>query len=281
MNAADVSAHANRIGHKADGSTVLDHAVRLGLMAYGLVHLLIGWVAVQLAFGDHEGSASSTGALSQLASTPVGGVLMWVVAAGFLALVVWQLIEAAAGHREYDGAKRWAKRAGSLGKVAIYGALGWSALRIALGGGSSGGSGGSGGGTDTLTSKLMSLPAGPLLVGLVGLGIIGYALRLVYQGLSEDFTEDLDVRGATGGRGRAVVTLGKVGHLAKGAALVVVGVLFGWAAWTHDPDKSGGLDQALREVLQQPFGAPLLVALGAGIACYGVYAFAWARHLDR
>jgi hypothetical protein len=61
----------------------------------------------------------------------------------------------------------------------------------------------------------------------------------------------------------------------------VVGGLFIWAAWTHDPQKSGGLDQALHKVLQQPFGAPMLVALGLGIACYGAYAFAWARHLDR
>jgi hypothetical protein len=34
-------------------------------------------------------------------------------------------------------------------------------------------------------------------------------------------------------------------------------------------------------VLEQPFGVPMLLVLAAGIACYGLFAFAWARHLDR
>jgi hypothetical protein len=58
-------------------------------------------------------------------------------------------------------------------------------------------------------------------------------------------------------------------------------VLFLYAAITHDPQKSGGLDEALRELLQKPFGAPLLVAVALGFACYGLFCFAWARHLDR
>ena len=277
MNAANVSAQADELGRKVDDSNALDHAVRVGLVAYGLVHLVIGVVAVQLALGSSQGSgsASSTGALSQMAKTPFGGVLMWVVAGGFGALVLWQLIEAVVGHREKDGKERLAKRAGSAMKVVLYGALGWSALKIAMGGGSSGG------GTDTLTAKLMSMPAGQILVGLVGVGVIGYALRLIYKGLSESFTKNLDVDGYTGGRGKAIITLGKVGYVAKGLALFVVGGLFIWAAWTQDPQKSGGLDQALHKVLQQPFGSPMLIALGLGLACYGVYAFAWARHLDR
>ena len=39
--------------------------------------------------------------------------------------------------------------------------------------------------------------------------------------------------------------------------------------------------QALHKVLQQPFGMPMLIAMGLGIGCYGLFCFAWARHLDR
>ena len=42
---------------------------------------------------------------------------------------------------------------------------------------------------------------------------------------------------------------------------MIVGGLFVYAAITHDAKKSGGLDQALFEVLDQPFGP---VLLGAG-----------------
>ena len=275
MTTGEVSAGAEELGRKAENSKVLDHAVRVGLVAYGIVHLLIAWVAIQLAFGDEAGSASSKGALSQLAKTPLGGTLLYVVAAGFGALVVWQLIEAVAGHRDKEGKKRVFKRLGSAFKVAIYGTLGWSALKIAMGGGSDGGS------TDTMTSKLMSMPAGQLLVGIVGLAVLAFALRLIYRGLSEDFADKLDIEGRLGHSGKAFLTFGKVGYVAKGLAFFVVAGLFLWAAWTHDPKKSGGLDQALHHLLQQPFGMPMLLALGAGIGCYGLFAFAWARHLDR
>lgn len=275
MNAGDVSAQAHRIGRKTDDSKALDHAVRVGIVAYAIVHLLIAWVALQLAFGDRSGSASSNGALSQMAQTPLGGVLMYVVAGGFAALVVWQLIEAAVGHRDEEGKKRVFKRLGSALKVVLYGSLGWTALKIAAGGGSDGG------GTDTTTAKIMQLPAGPVLVGLVGLAVLGYGGLLIYRGLSESFMEKLTAHGQSGETGKAFVVFGKAGYVSKGLALFAVAALFLWAAFTQDPKKSGGLDQALQKVLEQPFGSPILAVLAAGFACYGLFAFAWARHLDR
>ena len=275
MNAHDVAAQAERVGRKADGSSMLDHAVRVGIVAYGIVHLLIAWVAVQLALGSEQGSASSDGALSQMASTPVGGALLYVVAAGFGALVLWQLIEALGGHRDEEGAKRLAKQVGSGFKVVLYGVLGWSALKIAMGGGSDGG------GTDTLTARLMSMPGGQILVGLVGVGVLAYGGGLIYRGLSESFMDKLKAQGRSGNDGKAFRLFGKAGYVSKGVALFIIAGLFLWAAWTHDPKKSGGLDQALHQVLDQPFGMPMLLVLGAGIACYGLFAFAWARHLDR
>ena len=187
----------------------------------------------------------------------------------------WQLIEAFVGHRDEDGGKRVLKRLTSAGKAVIYGALGVSALKLALGSGTSNGK------TDTMTAKLMSMPGGQLVVGGVGVVILVVAGAHVYQGWTEKFTRKLDVEGHTGGSGTAIVWFGKVGHISKGVAFLVVGGLFVWAAWTHDPKKSGGLDQALHKVLQQPFGSPILAVIAVGIACYGLVCLAWARHLDR
>ena len=61
----------------------------------------------------------------------------------------------------------------------------------------------------------------------------------------------------------------------------IVGSLFLYAALTHDPKKSGGLDQALQTVLEQPFGQALLTAIAIGIAAYGLFCFARAKHLSR
>lgn len=275
MTAGDAVGKAHQAGRKADDSTTLDHAVRVGLISYGVVHLLIAWLAIQLAIGDSEGSASKSGALHELAAQPFGGILMWVVGLGFFALVLWQLIEALLGHREKDGTGRTLARLASAGRATVYAALGVSALKTAIGAGSGGED------TDTMTSRLMAMPFGPLLVGLVGLAIAGYAFASIYRGLSESFTEHLSGVGVGGSSGTAVVTLGKVGYVARGLAFLVVAGLFLWAAWTHDPERSGGLDVALKTVLQQPYGAAMLITTALGIGCFGVYCFAWARHLDR
>ena len=73
---------------------------------------------------------------------------------------------------------------------------------------------------------------------------------------------------------------GKMGYIAKGIAIGVIGVLFLYAAIDHSAKKSGGLDQALHKVLHQPFGPVLLFAISVGIGCYGLFCFARARHLS-
>ncbi len=157
----------------------------------------------------------------------------------------------------------------------VYAALAGSAFKTATGSGSGGG------GTDGMTSRLMSLPAGPLLVGAVGLAIIGIAGAIAYRGVAESFRDDMETDGQIGRDGGTYVLLGKVGHVTKGVAIAIVGALFLYAAFTHDPKKSGGLDQALHKLLDQPFGAPLLVVIALGFACFGLFCLAWARHLDR
>jgi hypothetical protein len=102
----NVSGQVEDAGRRADSSEWVDHVARAGLVAYAVVYLLIGWLAVQLAFGDREGKPSSSGAMHQLAEQPFGDVLIWVVSIGMFLLVVWQLLEAAFGHREEQGGKR-------------------------------------------------------------------------------------------------------------------------------------------------------------------------------
>ena len=255
-------------------SDALDHGVRLGLGAYGLVHLLVAYTAVRLAFGDHA-KADQQGALSTLARSPGGQLGLWVAAAGFFALVLWQAFEAVLGHQRDDGAWKAGKRVVSAGKAVVYLALGVTAVKKAAG--SSSGSSG----TDSTTARLMAAPGGQVLVGIVGLVILVIAGFLAWKGLTERFTKDLDSEAKLKSRRTPIVWLGRIGYTAKGLALGVVGVLFTAAAVRFEPKRSGGLDQALKTLLAQPFGPYLLLAVALGLGCFGLYCFAWARHLDR
>jgi hypothetical protein len=272
----DIAQQAGSAGRQAQNSEWMDRGIRAGLVAYGVVHLLIAWLALQLAFGEREGSASSSGALQQLAEQPFGMVMVWLVAIGMILLVLWRGLEAAQGHQDKDGAELWRKRASSILKAVLYGAIAVSAIRVATGSGSSGK-----GGTDSTTARLMNLPAGQAIVVAVGLAIIGYGGYQIVKAWTEKFAKELDAEGKSGAAGSAYLLFGKIGHAAKGIAVGIVGGLFVYAGVTHEARKSGGLDQALHKVLEQPFGQVLLVAIALGIACYGLFCFARARHLSR
>jgi hypothetical protein len=264
---------AEQMGERAENSEWLDKAIRAGLICYGVVHLLIGWLALQLAFGDRSEKASSKGAMQELSQQPYGEVLVWAIAVGMFLLVLWRLIEMFWGHQEKDDSDRWKARAVSGMKAVIYAAIGISALNVATHSGSSGGS--------TWTKTVMDWPAGQWIIAAIGIGVIVYGANHVRKGFTESYAKHLDAEGKSGQTGKAYLMFGKVGYIGKGVAIAIVGGLILYGGITHDASKSGNLDQALHKVLTYPFGVVLLVVMAAGFICYGLFCFARARHLSQ
>jgi hypothetical protein len=259
---------------QARHSDLLKHGARVGLVAYGVVHLIVAGIALQIAWSS-GGDASSGGALRKLAEQPFGRTMLWITVVGLAALALWQLGTAVWGYAGEDGAKRVRKRAGAAGRVVVYVALAVSAAKVA-GGSGSGGSGDSQ--EEGLTADLLGAPAGRVLVALLAVAVIAVGVRQVHRGVTDSFTHDLEGGATSGDSGSAVMVLGRVGYVAKGVAIGVVGILFGWAALAYDPEKAGGLDDALRTVRDQPFGPYLLSAVALGLAAFGLFCFAWAKN---
>jgi hypothetical protein len=245
---------------QARQSRLYDASITVGLIAYGVVYLLIAWIALQLAWGGTSKQASQQGALQELAGKPYGTVLLWIVAIGLFALVIWRAMELAYGHLKTE------KKVSSAGRGLVYLVIGISAVKLATGSGG-------GGNQKALTARLMAHGAGLVLIVVVGLVIIGVGVRELYKAWTKKFTEDL-----TGGVSPSTILLGRIGYAAKGIAFVVAGALFAWAAISYEPSKAGGLDTALRTVKDQPFGAVLLTLVALGFACFGVYCFVWSRN---
>jgi hypothetical protein len=270
-----LSERHERAQAQAETSTSLDRVAQTGMLVYGAVHLLVAWLVLRLALGDDSGSASGTGAFRTLAQTGTGRFLLLGVAIGFAALALWQAVEAVVGYRRERVRSRMANRLASGFKALLFAAIAVNAATTAAG--SSGGNDGS----DGWTARLMRLPSGPTLVAAVGLVIVSIGLFLTYYGLARRFRSMMRREGAAGGSGRTYLALGTIGYVGKGLAITLVGLLLGYAAVTHDPQKSGGLDQALHEVLHTPFGVPVLLAIALGLGCFGVFCIPLARHLDR
>lgn len=275
--AADVEEAADEArdaARSARDSRTFRLLVGVGLVSFGVVHLLVAWVALELAWGGGGGgkSADQQGALQQLSNTPIGPGLLWVMALGLFVLVPWMVGLMVWGYTWERRRKRNVKRLGALARGVVYAFLGYTTAKIGAGSGQ-----GSGNPQQkTLSARILALPFGTALLVVVAAVIAGVGLYLAFRGLSKRFFDDLQGRPS-----RPVVRLGQVGYVARGLAVVIVAVLFAWSAIGHDPKKAGDLDQAFRTVKEQPFGAVLLTVLALGFVAFGLYCAAWARRPRR
>ena len=267
---------AETLDRRARRSTVLARAVQAGLVGYAIVHLLLAFLAVRLVLVGGEGSATGQGALAQIAGDAVGRWTLASIAVGFAALVVWQVIASAVGYQDREGWSRHVMRAGAACRVVVYGYLAYSCAGFALAGRSA-----ASGSPRSTTAHLMSLPFGPWVVAGVGLVAAGTGIGLGTFGWQAGFVDQLSEQTRSSDRRVPIVLVGRIGYLAKAVALVLVGGLLEWAAWSHDPSRSRGLDQSLQEVLGNTLGSVAVVVVGAGIGCFGLYLAARARHLHR
>lgn len=254
-------------------STTFDRMVRWGLVGYGVLHLVVGGLAASLALRGNQ--PTSQGALADLAAQPYGVPVLVAMAAGFAVLTVWQVIAGAVGYRHLDGRNRAVMRAGAACRVVTYGYLCFSLTRLATVGG-----GGQSGSSPRKTSAgVMAEPFGRVLLGIGGLVVAGIGIGLAIYGLRRGFVDQLDREARSKGRRIPIVLVGQIGYAAKGLAFVIIGGLVCWAAVSDNPHKAGGLDQSLARLIRVPMGVVAVVAIGLGIACFGLYLFARARHL--
>jgi hypothetical protein len=267
---------------QAGDSDALENLARVGLIAYGVVHLLVAWLALQLAWGGGSGeSADQSGAMSTVAESPVGKPLLWVIAIGLIALAVWQAAEVLRWRQGWTASgktrtKALRKSGKAIVKAVIYISLAVLAIRFATGGGQS-----SSQQQQQTTAGVFDWPAGQFLVGAAGLILIGSGAYHVYKGVTKRFLKEIDTSEASPKATRLVTRLGQVGFPGKGIALAGVGALLVWAAVTFDPSKAQGLDGALRSILDLPFGQILLTLVALGIAAFGAYLFVRARYPER
>jgi hypothetical protein len=261
---------------RAKNSKVAQALGRAGMVCYGLVHVIVAYLALRVAFGDSGQQADQKGAVQEVGANSFGTVMLWVLAIGLIAFGGWQLMQAAVGFQWVGKeGKRTRKRIAAVGKAILAISLGIYAMRLASGSGSGSGSGNQQ--QQEWTGKLMSLSAGPFLVGIVAAIVIGIGLAEIRRGVKKSFLKDLDVQDLPNGTQQWVRRLGTFGYIAKGVVVGMIGVLLGIAAFQHDPNEAGGLDRALKTLAAQPFGTIALVVVAIGLAAFGVYCFAAAR----
>jgi hypothetical protein len=259
---------------------VLTHLARAGLIAYGAMHLLIGYLAVRMAWQLRGADADQTGALQTVADGPAGHLLLWVIGLGMLALALWQAGEVLLWWRGLLDREHRLRTAvvcaKCLAKALVYAVLGVTALLFAVGAGYEADER-----LSDLTDETLDIPGGSVLVALVAVGVVAVGLYTLARGVTGGFMRDIDLPAAPDRWEPAIEAIGRVGYVAKGTAFGLVGVLLWQAAHSADVSSATGLDGAMTTIAGGTAGPWLLTAVAVGFAAFGVYALARARYPDR
>lgn len=267
--AAAMTSTVGQAARKAESSKAAEGGARAGLVARGVLWLVVGVLALRIALGS-GGKADRGGALAALRDQPLGAPLLVVLALAFVAHAIFRLLEGTVGRRdEDDGRKRALKRAWSLCRAVIYGGLAVSTVRFLE-------SGGGGGDAKRPASQVMEWPGGRWLVGLVGAGLVIGGLIVAFRAFRQDFTDKL--RMPAGRMCTFVKVVGAAGLAGRGLVYALLGGFLVEAAQAYNPNKAKGLDEALKSLAGQTFGTALLLLAVVGLGAFGVWSFLEARY---
>ncbi|MFI6169854.1 DUF1206 domain-containing protein [Nocardia sp. NPDC051052] len=249
----------------------LETAARFGFIARGIAYLTIGIIGFMLAIGTAEHEPDGGGALAAIATKPLGYLLLWILVFGFAALVIWRVTQIAGARRTYSGGHRfYAVISGIVYALAFLGTF-----RYVVHGRTPKPSDAI---ARDLTARILSWDGGQIVVLLTGLAIIAFGIWQTMLGLSLRFAEDLRMGWMTHGSREAVIWLGRIGYLARGAIVVSIGLAAVFAGLNYDPAEAKGIDAVLRDFVTKPFGPWLLILISLGLMAFGVLSFLEAKH---
>lgn len=258
---------AKRVARKAESSPAFRGLARAGYVANGLVHALTGVIVLVVAFGG-DAASDQTGAFRAIAAVPAGFAALWALAVALWALAAYHAADGLLARKVDDDlagtARKWGRRAAAWGQTAVFAALGVIAAAVAIGARPDAEQ------TAEYASRgILSFPGGELILGAIGLGVGIGGIAFVAMGARRSFDDKIDL--PRGWLGTAISALGVVGFVAKGLALVVVGAIVLLAAVRVDPETAGGLDGAIRAIVDLPVGEWMAGLVGAGLLAYAVF----------
>jgi hypothetical protein len=261
----------------ADKRPWLARLARLGMLAPGLLYVLIGLLAIALALGHRKGNPSRKGALSALAQHTWGMAVLAAIAAGFAGYALWRFAVAALGEKieDRDDLNVW-KRLWYVARGLMYCVLCFTTVQAMTG---------SAARSDTATQRsktaeVLSWPGGRLLVGAAGVGVIAYGLGSIYRGVTKKFADDLKLGRLSPDARRWFCRGGVFGWVARGLVLGLIGVFLVRSALEYDASRSKGLDGALATLAQLPYGRVLLGVVALGLVSFGLFYVVRARYRE-
>jgi hypothetical protein len=267
-------ARVRAAGDQVSSKGTLRSLGRAGLIARGVIYMIVGALAVQIAFGKGGKEADRQGALQAVAQKPGGTVLLWLLAIGLAGMAIWRFSEAIWGQAQPDGDKA-TKRLSSAARGVFYSVVCASTVAFTIG---AGGPGSSDKKSKDWTGKAMhDIPGGRWIVLLAGIGLVAIGIGIAVAAIRTKFEKKLKTGEMSPTVRKVVITVGVIGKSTRALVYAAAGVFVTYAAITFDPSKAKGIDGTLRQFAHTPAGPWLLVLVALGLITFGVYSFCEAR----
>ena len=260
---------------QAADSPWVERLGRVGLLAKAAIYGIVGALALAIPLGLGGKTTDRHGALRTVAEQPLGEALLFALAAGFAGYAVWRFAQAFLDRdREGTGLKALAKRVSYFARGLLYVASAVVALALVVGVGS--------GKTDEReeTAKVLDWPYGTWIVGAVGAGFLIAGIYNLYRSLTAKFRKQLREHEIPRAERGWAIAVGVAGHAARAVVFGLIGAFLVKAAVQYDAQEAIGIDGALRKLVQQPYGEPLLGVVAAGLLAYALYCLVQARYRE-
>ena len=270
---------ANQGARTAASSRWMTILARLGYGAKGVVYLIIGWLAVQVAIGTGGKTTDQRGALQIIAEQPFGKFLLALVIIGLIGFAIWCFLQA-----WFDTEGKGSDLKGIIGRLGYavtgvsYAILAFGAFQLVTRTGTSSTTKSTTTSTQDVTAQLLNHYWGVAVVVLLGFIVLGVAGYLFSKAYTAKFQRRLVLTGLSTQFRRGVIFLGRFGYAALGVVFSMISIFLIVAAVQHNANEAKGLDSVLRTLAQQPFGPLLLGIVALGLVAYGVYSFVEARY---
>ncbi|HYX50944.1 MAG TPA: DUF1206 domain-containing protein [Ktedonobacteraceae bacterium] len=270
---------ANQTARNAASSHWITLLARFGYGAKGVVYLIVGWLAVEVAIGVGGKTTDQRGALQVIAEQPFGKFLLALVIIGLIGFAIWCFLQA-----WFDTEGKGSDIKGIIGRLGYavtgvsYAILAFGAFQLVTRTGSGSAPKSTTSSTQDVTAQLLNHSWGVVAVVILGLIVIGVALYMFAKAYTAKFQRRLELSGLSAQLRRVVIFLGRFGYAALGVVFSIIGIFLIVAAVQHNPHQAKGLDTVLRTLAQEPFGQVLLGIVALGLVAYGVYSFVEARY---
>jgi hypothetical protein len=245
---------------------MIEPLARLGYASKALIYALIGILAAAAAFNRGGRVTDTSGALRVILSQPFGLLLLVILGVGLCGYAVWRFLDAWQDpDRRGLGFNGLVIRIGNVIRGVIYGALGLEAFRLVRGL-----RGSTGREAELWTARIMELPFGVWLAGIIGLIVTIYGISQLITAIRVRVEDTLDLSGVPPRWRLPLTRIGRFGIGARGVIVAVLGVFLTRAAITHNPSAAAGTRESMIEIANAVQGRWLLLGIAAGLFAYGV-----------